>query len=364
MQPKDRQPLKQGIIVFDGPSKGRISTGPVKLEALAVKAFRFMPWSLSALLSVRLFLQMATEPFSKVLLAALALTLEGGKLLALVQYRRSRKIDIALLTLVLILLSITASAGSALQLIDERQRANDRAQVQLEIGRADRARLEQGVALLDRQISAVLGKLEETPVGWVGTVRSLRQELEVLRADRNHPAAVLGDISGETTMVEAAQADLFDLLSQAMGIPYESLAFGFLLIVAAALEALIALDDSSGPDRKHASDKAKEQSAELSKIQTVPRYSNEPSCQVTIGQTGRRPGRPRTKLDTERLLPVFTRILLDGVEPGSATLVSRDTAARTMGLSSWQAKTLYRMAVDEGYIETCGRRTKACRISA
>lgn len=154
---------------------------------------------------------------------------------------------------------------------------------------------------------------------------------------------------------------MFELLAHATNLPSEAFVLIFLLTVATSLEALMVVNITPQKAERRSTKLAgySDKQAENALRQSLTTRTAKASRSIP-DQARKRPGRPRTELDAERLLPMFTRILLDGVEPGAIAHVSRDTAAKKLGLTSWQGKTLYRTAVERGYIESCGRRTRAC----
>lgn len=71
----------------------------------------------------------------------------------------------------------------------------------------------------------------------------------------------------------------------------------------------------------------------------------------------RRLGRaPRTPKADDRLAEFLENLLAD-TPPGAYARISRDAAAKALGITSWQAKTLYGEAVALGLIEPRGKRT-------
>ena len=372
------------------------------LRSIGTKAFNLLTWSVSALLSVRLFIQLGVDTASAMLLGSLALTLEVGKLIAIRRMLAGCKGLFAILTLALTGLSLFASAGSAMQLLDERRqtiamsvRLSDRTE-------EDRTRFDQGLVLIDRQSMAVLAKLEATPAEWAGTVRGLREELERLRVERAAMASRLGDFSTNAYSV-TTQADMFTMIAQAIHVPVDALIFAFLMSVAFCLEMLIFctsrreehkpegtaihISDEDGPKKIMGTDQQNTGSSERAwRIQNCPNpitrggyskskpgrdpssvreckgsISSEPGNQAeTVQIAPRRPGRPRKPVDVERLLPEFSSRLMASADKYGYASKSRDTIARELGITSWVGKTLYKEAVRQGVIETRGRRT-VCR---
>lgn len=350
------------------------------MKSFCRSLYGYLAWLVSAALSVRLFVSLSTDLISTILLASLAVCLEAGKLQAVRSTRRSRSFFPALLAGILVIVSLTASAGSALVLIEERREA----------GRADVHHSEQqGTAYelalaevrdLDAQINATTRKLDETPAEWVGTNKALRSELTGLRLARAQAANSLNNLSGGNP-VGAAQADLFTLVAKALGVREEGFLLVFLLVVSAALEALILLDEEGRPDFGVTTSRIKKQGPTSPSDRTKPnrfkrippsRNIERPQGQADIipwresskEETKRGPGRPPKDFDRETLLPRFVSLLLEHTNAQGYADRSRDEVAAMMDLTSWQGKTLYKLAVDRGYFETCGRRTKAGAKSA
>jgi hypothetical protein len=331
-----------------------------------IKTLQVLAFAISAALSIRLFVGLATDIVSTVLMAGLAVCLEGGKVVAIQSASSQKGIPQTILAIVLVALSLAASAGSSLLVIEGRRvlLAEARGISERELGNYD-FRFE-SVQSMDAQIVVLSKKLDETPATWAGTNKALREELNLLREARRREFSTLDDYSlpalgsGKVT----AQADMFELLARATGIPYETFILAFLLAVAAALEALIVIEISPQPINSQLEKSVAPGKSTRPTTQTVSATTRKQDTRIESSLGRKRPGRPRLELDTEALLPEFMSHILEGVEPGGIATVSRDGAAKAMGLSSWQAKTLYRMAVERGLIETCGRRTRAGLKSA
>ena len=85
------------------------------------KLVRVLSWLISAALSIRLFTCLSTDVPSGIILAGLAVALEAGKLRAVHTAKVGRKPLFVGLAIALVLISLLASTGSALVLIEERR---------------------------------------------------------------------------------------------------------------------------------------------------------------------------------------------------------------------------------------------------
>jgi len=336
------------------------------MSRIGTRALQVLAFAISAALSIRLFVGLATDTVSIALMAGLAVCLEGGKVVSIQSARSQKGIPQTILAIVLVALSLAASAGSSLLVIEGRRVLLDEARCisERESGNYD-FRFE-SVRSLDAQIMVLSKKLDETPATWAGTNKALREELNLLREARRREFSNLDNYSLPAlgSGKETAQADMFELLARATGIPYETFILAFLLAVAASLEALIVIEISPQPVKSQLEKRVTPSRGTRPLTQTVSAATRQQDTRLETSHARKRPGRPRLELDTEVLLPEFMSHILAGVEPGGIATVSRDSAAKAMGLSSWQAKTLYRTAVERGFIETCGRRTKAGLKSA
>jgi len=303
------------------------------------RSYNVVSWvafAISALLSIRLFVSLATDAFSWVLLAALALCLECGKLESIRLFNQKRKNFFAGLLCLLVGLSLVASAGSALVLINERNARTALAERSRSQSMDAYSLALSRVRSLDEQIAQLGRKLDATPAEWAGTVKGLRGELEALRLERNEAAK---DFAGSSQGTSTMNADMFSVFARESGIREGVLLFVFLLLVSGAIEALI-LAGSIGarPGRNDCAESQKRKN-----------FS--------------RRGRPPKPLDADRLLPEFTRRMLRSVNDQGYAGASRDSVAREMGLTGWDGKKLYGLAVERGLLEPCGHRTRQGRYS-
>jgi len=336
------------------------------MSRVGTRALQVLAFVISAALSIRLFVGLATDIVSVIIMAGLAICLEGGKVIATHSARAQKGIPQIILAIVLVALSLAASAGSSLLVIEGRRELFEEARSASvrESGNYD-FRFE-SVRSLDAQIMVLSKKLDETPATWAGTNKALREELNLLREARRREFSDLDEYSLPTPRKGnvTVQADMFELLARATGVPLGSFILAFLLTVAAALEALIVIEINPQQVIHQSGKRVTQGRSTKPTIQPISATSRHQDTRVETNNARKRPGRPRLELDSETLLPEFMSHILKGVEPGGIATVSRDSAAKAMGLSSWQAKTLYRMAVEKGFIETCGRRTRAGLKSA
>lgn len=145
----------------------------------------------SAALSVRLFTSLATEPLSFMLMAGLAVCLEGGKVSAIKAARIMRGFPQAVLAAFLVLLSLTASAGSALLVREGRRNAIDNLRGEYARESVSYDLRFESIQSMDAQIRSLTKKLDETPAAWAGTSKALREEIWLLRESRQREISVL-----------------------------------------------------------------------------------------------------------------------------------------------------------------------------
>ena len=289
-------------------------------------------FAISALLTIRLFVGLAEDPLTWALMAGLALLLECGKVRVTNLYRQKRKKFLAALAGLIVVLSLVASAGSALLLIDARRAT-------AEAGRAHATQVETKYALevdnirvLDTQIASLAHKLDETPGQWAGTVKSLSSELARLQGIRSHAYDELAGTRDEGTPLPG-QADMLGLFAEAMGADEGALLFVFLVVVSGALESLILVSSGEAFLMKKDGEESQKR------------------------KNFSRRGRPPKPLDVDSLLPEFSRRMLGSINPRGFATASRDSVAKAMGISGWDGKKLYSLAVERGYLETRGHRT-------
>lgn len=302
------------------------------MSVIRDRLFFAASFAISALLTIRLFIGLAEDAVTWALMAGLALLLEYGKVRVTNLYRQKRKKFLAALAGLIVVLSLVASAGSALLLIDARHAT-------AEAGRAHATQVETRYALevdniraLDTQIASLAHKLDETPGQWAGTVKSLSSELDRLQGIRSHAYDELAGTREEDTPLPG-QADMFSLFATAIGADEGVLLFVFLVVVSGALESLILVSSGEAFRMKRDGEESQKR------------------------KNFSRRGRPPKPLDVDSLLPEFSRRMLGSINPMGFATSSRDSVAKSMGISGWDGKKLYGLAVERGYLETRGHRT-------
>ena len=326
---------------------------------------------LSAALSVRLFVSLASDLISAVLLALLALCLEGGKWEAIWAFKNERKLAHAALAAILVVLSLLASTGSALMVVKEWE-------AQLSMVSNQEQRLVSSYQIdateisgIDRQIDILMRKLDSIPPEWTMTSRSLRAEIDGLRQTRASAVIRLDQFRlGQNA--KPVQADIFGLLAKMLQVDESAFLLGFLLVISGVLEAMILLNVGvtaspekerreliSTPTEMGRKKKSAIPNGRASEDQAMKPFGAAVGMQSPSESKRRGPGRPRKDLDVEALLPKFVERITSSIDHTGFAQVSRDTAAKELGLSTWQGKLLYRLAIEKGILETRGRRTRS-----
>jgi len=91
------------------------------MSRVGTRALQVLALAISAALSIRLFVGLATDIVSIVIMAGLAICLDNGKVIATQSARAQQGIPQTILATVLVALSLAASAGSSLLVIEGRR---------------------------------------------------------------------------------------------------------------------------------------------------------------------------------------------------------------------------------------------------
>lgn len=194
-------------------------------------------WLISTTLTISLFLALAADNTSRqIVLIALAIGLEGAKVLSYRMGKGYRAISISLIAI-----SIMASFGSALMVVETNEATSHQA-AKTEV-RDSLAFQSAQVELdtLDQQISVDIERLKGLPPNYVAASREISAQIEALRDRRIEAQNVLTRAEAKPVSMHGP-VSMFELFAKASGIPESFLTLTVLMFLAVILEvAIIAL---------------------------------------------------------------------------------------------------------------------------
>lgn len=302
-----------------------VAQRPSHREVLVRFAVGLVLWACSAYFTVSLFLAMAGQNrVSEVFMTILALELEGTKILTWRMGGRARYLAWALLSL-----SIVASLGAALRTVKEAESSFHAASTDGIKTSRIYEELATDEATIDREIALDLDRLMELPPEYTTAAAHLSLRVAALRDRR---AAVAQQLASLETHARSAydEGNLFVLLGKELGLSPETVLLVILLFLSLCIEvgALVLTSPSlevghgpTGQDQAHASSL---------------------------------PG--RTSQDCPDHAEAFLVAAMDGAD--LPYLHGRDTTARKLGISSYEAKRLVRTLCTQGRIIAQGKRLR------
>jgi hypothetical protein len=275
-------------------------------------------WSVSAALSIILFLSLAGEIISQQIIMAI---LAGGFEIAKITLWRRGGLN-RLLSLLFIFLSLTASFFGSLQIIEQyRNKSLQEAQMI-----ADRAESSQFVKTqLTNQITTLSARLSEMPGDWPTRASQISHEINQLRQE-------LIDLQTSSTISEQpaeekTEGSIFIFAAEISGIPEQRIV-AFLLILIAILTEAGAVTLLSGNDSVEAEEKIGSGTSGAQEIFSFPR---------------------------QEIQAYFAALTSNGAQIPSDRVLPRDSAAEIAGISSHQAKKIISALHQSGVIRQRGR---------
>lgn len=310
----------------------QVSYGEAKLR-LAVGGIL---WTVSALLSLHLFLSVSDKSlFQTLLLGATAIGLEATKILT---WRNPRT---RVFAVVLILLSITASLGAALEVIDSSkviiQTSNIQQDPVYQTRKAD-------LASLDSEISTLVTRLGVLPPDYTTAASKITATITERRASR---MAIQDSLTGLSERYTTSQLNsMFILLGRFLHKTPESIMLIILLVMAGSLEAGGILL--------------------LAPVQIrLNKATNEP-CGAQAGKDTKEARQMQTRqsyarpMDSEITKPnnISPAEFLEAAKEGAKLpfIHGRDVTAAKLGLRAGESKRLVRQLIEQDLIRVKGKR--------
>lgn len=309
------------------------------LESDLRLVFGFLLWAVSATLTLILLISLGDgTAFAKILLAIVAIALEGAKILT---WRAGGAYRIY--ALVLIILSGIASLGSSLQVV-ALSKDSFAAIIQAD-NRSSPAYLAQQGELrsIDGEISTLVARLQALPVDYVTAASRLESSLVSLR-DRKQ--SILASLSAnEVGSSSQGDRSMVVLLGRTLGIRPDVLLLILLLFVSASIEvgALLLTAPGQGTVRR-------------------PRQATSSSTASDQGEvTDLSAGFGQPQSYTPPITPeAFLKAAKDGAD--LPYLHGRDKTAERLGISSAEAKRLVGRLIAEERIVVEGKRLRLAAV--
>jgi len=286
-------------------------------------------WACSAYLTVSLFLSMAGRTRgSQIFMAALAIALEGTKILSWRMGGKARYLSYALLAL-----SVVASFGAALKTVQEARTSFVVTATESLKTSQDYESLLKEESALDQEAAVLLKRLGELPPAYATAATRISGTL----ADIRERKASVGAQRASLENRERSRYDdgnLFVLLGKEFRLAPETVLLVILVFLSLCIEA-------------------------GALVLTAPVEKAPPPCplQQRQEQDDVLPGRPRQ--DSPRTTEAFLSAAMDGAD--LPYLHGRDATARKLGISSYEAKRLVRVLRAEGRIVAQGKRLRLKR---
>lgn len=294
-------------------------------------------WSVSALLSLNLFLSFSDRTITQnLLLAATALGLESTKILC---WRNPRT---RVFSVVLIALSIIASLGAALEVVDATAGAlHTTTLAEIEQNPAYQAKTDE-IASIDTEVNTLIIRLGQLPSDYTTAASRISATLTERRTSKQ---ALLDSLSSLSAPSETpAINSMFVHLGRFFHILPETVMFIILLVMAGTLEVGgIILTSPVSIRQKQA--------------------VNEPSVTETGKDTKET---PPTQISTSYAPPTDDAIakpnrigpaeFLEAAKCDGPYLRGRDKTAKNLGISYGEAKRLVSALISDGRIKVYGKR--------
>jgi hypothetical protein len=299
-------------------------------------------WIVSATLTMVLLMNLGDGSIlGKALLGAVAVSLEGAKILSWRKGGRARVFAFALIAL-----SGIASIGASLSVVEKTKGASF--SISLEDLRASPAYLEKAseIRSIDQEIGALIDRMKSLPPDFTTASGKLTESLSSLR-DRKE--SNLASIAKMETSIGASptSSNMIALLGRSIGIPTNAVLLFLLLFVAGAIEAgallLTAPDSGDVPHQNR----------------VIARFSEEEAGKLTDSAKS---------LDRS---PSYTPLIdaeafLEAAKEGADLpfLHGRDRTAEILGISCADGKRLVSKLIEDGRVVVEGKRLRLLSVEA
>ena len=331
-----------------------LSIGFNKIEPHLRLSIGLLLWSISTVLTIRLFLSLAGDDgTSKIIMIALAVGLEGAKILT---WRMGTGYRIVAISL--IILSILASFGAALNVAEKNDAAYTAISDAEAIQKSKAETANRYIASIDSQIDVLTKRLNDLPSNFITAANNINSEIDSLRVKRSEAIKLSQAVRNET-LSKDDQESIFSLISKISKIPGSWIKLVLLMFLAVILEiSIIVLTNDysncriSNPQEypnTPKSDKHENQHRTLDAVLTLPASPKSPEMA------------PMASFEAPRINPQSIAFLRSMIDPATyPTLKGRDTTAAETSTPTYQAKVIVDRLIGQGIIRVQGKRLVAC----
>ena len=308
---------------------------------------------ISTILTISLFLNLAgNNLIRQIVMTFLALGLETSKVLNFRLKQGYRVISISL-----IIISIIASFGSALVVVEENKVSLLKiSQVKNHNSDIYKNTIDE-IASIDHQIQVLVSRLSDLPADFVTASKSLNADIEALRTRHEKVMQALSLVETDSMASQESPTTMFMLLSKISHTSEDYFVLGLLMFLSIILEiSILALTQKQsnvlGQSVIQSQDCPTTEATQNS-LRTVDQPEGVKDHQEIHGTSPTASLEPPIKDMTPDEFLNAMRI------PGSSILRGRDATAQQLGVPSYQAKRLIRTLLETGKIRVIGKRLEA-----
>ena len=307
-----------------------------QFNRLVPTGISFLLWTISGVLTVSLFLDLAGTNLFKIILAILwAGGLEASKVITWRWGGRFRILSLALMGVTLF-----SALGIALTTVETTKADKRTTAIQSSVYYVEES---QTIAGLQSQIADDLHRLKALPPDWVTVASSIRADLAKLRSQLVHSQAQLASFTS-APVIEAQTP--FSLLASSLHLDRKLLEILVIFILAILTEASAAT--LSGHRPKPHPKSGQDQDACPDQNLVCPRDQDAtPNLTQTLGET------PNQVLNTTQTLGVTPEVYLKAAldHPNTPRLLGRLEVAKRLGITEAQARSLLEELIKSGRVQ-------------
>jgi hypothetical protein len=336
----------------------------INIEKRLSMSFGILLAFISMILTVSLFMSLAGDDLIRqIVMITLAVGLEGAKLLTFRMGKGFRIISVCL-----IIISVVASFGSALLVIESNQHIAARNASTEQARSFNKQEEVKNLGFIDDQINALIEQFKALPPDYISAGKDLNAAISVLREKRGEVMrSIKVNVDDAPVLMTVT---MFGLISKIIGFSEDGFILAILMFMAVILEASILALTRQYPTVLPMEKDLSYPEAEMSHSPTETSYTQEAKneCRTSI----RAPGGiiPQTDFETPPTLSYeaiekdlktdeFLNAMID--ENTYPILRGRDATAQRLGIPAYTAKVLVNRLIQDGKIKVEGKRLVMCR---